>query len=480
MKKLSKEELKLRLDESTKKTGYVYTFTGQEKQKDKIKVFCPTHNFQQDQIREYCFQSRKINCCNEFSPMLESECNDVLKNYNTNSHIKVELEENFKGVTTKVKVYCSKHNYSRIITLESLRCKKTNIACNKCTHELMNRNHTFTGKQWAEKANKVHDNFYDYSKTEDSGLYRTITCPKHGDFQQNIHNHVYLGNGCPKCFVMPSISNGEHEINTFLNELGFKEGIDYSRNDRSVLDHYELDFYFKDKKLAIEFNGDYWHSSEKKSRKYHQEKKLIGMQKNINVIMIYEHLWKNKIEIVKNRLKSLLSCDTNIVYARKTDIKEVSSLEAKDFCEKYHIQGWTVSSINYGLFLGAKLVSLMTFGKSRFTKDTYELLRYVSDGTVVGGASKLFNHFKEDHKFSSIISYADLDWSVGNLYEVLKFENCGVTNPSYVWVKGNIIKSRYQTQIKDEDKIMKNEGFLKIYKCGSLKYIFKNTQTSLL
>jgi hypothetical protein len=474
MKHLQKIEFDKRIQYAKDKTNYVYEYTGLEKQTDKIKVTCLVHNHSQEQRREYAFQGRKLKCCNEFSPMLESECEEIIKKYNTQKNITVTLEETFHGSNTKVKVFCAKHNHTRIIKLESLRRKKTEVACNQCTHEQLNRGHTFNAEKWAERAKLVHADRYDYSKMENTGLYRTIVCKVHGEFQQNIHNHVYLGNGCPKCVIIPSISKAEDELKEFFDTLGFLENRDYFRTDRSIISPHELDFYFKDKKIGIEYNGDYWHSSEKKYRKYHQDKKMKGIEAGINILMIYEHLWNTKKDIIKNRLKSLLSVETNKCFARETTIENIPNNIAKDFCDKYHIQGWTVSSINYGLINKNKeLVALMTFGPSRFTDHDYELLRYVTRGVVVGGASKLFSHFKNQNTFNTILSYADLDWSVGNVYDILGFKSHGITAPGYVWVKGNIVLSRYKTQMENEDKTMKDQGFIKIYKCGSLKYVYE-------
>ena len=40
-------------------------------------------------------------------------------------------------------------------------------------------------------------------------------------------------------------------------------------------------------------------------------------------------------------------------------------------------------------------------------------------------------------------------------------------------VKTNESISRYATQMKDEDVIMKNEGYLKNYDCGNYEFIWK-------
>ena len=48
-----------------------------------------------------------------------------------------------------------------------------------------------------------------------------------------------------------------------------------------------------------------------------------------------------------------------------------------DFQIENHLQGYAKSSIDIGLFYEGQLVSLMTFGKTRFSKKyEYELIRF--------------------------------------------------------------------------------------------------------
>lgn len=57
-----------------------------------------------------------------------------------------------------------------------------------------------TTEEFAEKANKVHEGKYDYSKSEyvNTSTKVCIICPEHGEFWQVPNNHL-LGAGCPKC-----------------------------------------------------------------------------------------------------------------------------------------------------------------------------------------------------------------------------------------------------------------------------------------
>lgn len=57
-----------------------------------------------------------------------------------------------------------------------------------------------TNEEYIIKANKVHNNFYNYTKTEYTLSINKIiiTCPDHGDFFQEANSHL-SGIGCPKC-----------------------------------------------------------------------------------------------------------------------------------------------------------------------------------------------------------------------------------------------------------------------------------------
>lgn len=58
-----------------------------------------------------------------------------------------------------------------------------------------------TTEDFIKRAKKVHGDKYDYSKTKyvNKRTKVIITCPIHGDFEQNPHNHISQKQGCPIC-----------------------------------------------------------------------------------------------------------------------------------------------------------------------------------------------------------------------------------------------------------------------------------------
>src|SRR5690606_28109573 len=115
----------------------------------------------------------------------------------------------------------------------------------------------------------------------------TIICPIHGEFNQYPYVH-YRGCGCPKCANESFTSQGEQEILSFLSNRG-----DFVINsDRTILDNKELDIVIPGKKVAIEYNGLYWHSDKVVHKNYHLQKTLEAEAKGYQLIHIFEDEWE--------------------------------------------------------------------------------------------------------------------------------------------------------------------------------------------
>ena len=263
-------------------------------------------------------------------------------------------------------------------------------------------------------------------------------------------------------------------------------------NTRTVIPPKELDVFVSDKNIAFEFDGIYWHSDDvcKESINYHLNKTLACEEKGIQLIHVFENEWNTKQNIVKARIKNLLGVYDMTVYARKCEIREVSSKESRAFQEENHLQGAVNAKVSLGLFYKDELVSLMTFGKCRFDKKhEWEMLRFCSKlgYHVVGGAGKLLKHFERNWKPKSLVSYADRRWSQGKLYKALGFKLDHASSPNYwYWKNINQLESRIKYQkfklknildVFDESKTevenMKANGYHRIFDCGNLVFVKK-------
>lgn len=293
--------------------------------------------------------------------------------------------------------------------------------------------------------------------------------------------------------LMPMQSQYEDEIVEIIKSIN--NNIEIIRSDRHLLDGFEIDIYLPTKKIAIEFNDTYWHSSIHKDKDYHQNKTIKAFSKCIHLIHIFEYEWKDpdKKRLIIQYLKDLLDNNKQICYARNCTVKEIDNITERDFEENYHLQGYAPSKLALGLYSNNELISVMSFGTPRFDKNyDWELIRYcVKSGyAVTGGKEKLFKYFVSNNKNISILTYVDISKFTGMSYFNLGFtktENWK-TQPGYVWVNpdNNKVLSRYRTQKsklvdaglgkneETEDEIMTGMGYYKVYDSGNLKLKYIN------
>ena len=319
--------------------------------------------------------------------------------------------------------------------------------------------------------------------------WKCVKCGK--EFEQHLHGNTAVKIMMPRCWhCYPNMneqgqSYKEKEVLDFVKSIYDGEIIP---NAHGIIGRKELNIYLPEKHRAIEFDGFYWHSEQKgKGESYHLDKTNACAEKGIRLVHVFEDEWKEKKEIVEDRIRSILGIGQTRIFARKCVIAEIDSKTANEFLEQNHLQGGDNSSIRYGLYHGDELVAAMTFGKPRFSKShDWELIRFASKCgcNVVGGASKLLNHFRSSHS-GSIVSYADRRHSDGNLYEKLGFMQVGVSKPNYWYVRGGEKLSRYACQkhrLKDvlgdafdpnlsEFENMSLNGWTRVHDCGNMVFV---------
>lgn len=289
-------------------------------------------------------------------------------------------------------------------------------------------------------------------------------------------------------YKFTNISSFEKKLQDYVTELGFNT----ITSDRESIAPKELDIYVPEKKLAIEVNGLFWHSTNSTrniDKHYHLNKTKECSSKGIKLLHFFEDEVTDKLDICKSIISANLGISAQI-YARKCIIKEIESSQSNQFCKQYHLQSYTAASVHFGLFYESRLVSVMTFRRSRFSKsaEVWEIIRYCTENNlrVVGGASKLFSHFVEQYSPIEVHSYADIRISNGSVYEKLGFKYSHTTPPNYYYVIGKSRSNRLNWQKKflsnklklfdptlSEEANMNLNEFYRIYDCGNKLYIWK-------
>jgi len=282
----------------------------------------------------------------------------------------------------------------------------------------------------------------------------------------------------------PSV--GEKEVYSFIKDM-FQDAM---QGNRTLLgDGREIDIYVPSKNFAVEYDGLYYHSeySGNKDKHYHVSKTNMCESIGVQLIHIFDSEWNDPIKqkIIKSILKHKLGVSSNRIYARKCILADLTPSIATNFLNANHLSGFRGAKFHKGLYYNNELVSVMSIGEERYSKEKcYEITRFASvlDVSVVGGLSKLFKSFVLD---APVISYADRRYSttLNSSYSAI-FKNNIVTESSW-WGfhKSDFILNHRLSYTKDKvkqfnayddtlsvfDNMVLN-GYDRVWDCGNIKF----------
>lgn len=175
------------------------------------------------------------------------------------------------------------------------------------------------------------------------------------------------------------------------------------------------------------------------------------------VVVITEDRWRRQGEMMRARLLAHLGVFIPM-YARNCEVRKIDKETAAAFLSVNHSYGDAACRYRYGLYLKrytgksleisrlarndsgvepGSLVAVATFSNARKwqkgdkTIRSYEWTRYASlpGVRISGGMGKMLQAFIQDQQPDDIMSYADLEWSEGAVYEQLGFALEGRKEP---------------------------------------------------
>ena len=404
----------------------------------------------------------------------------------------------YVNAKTKVCIICPKHGEFWQIPHNHLNGQ----GCPWCSGRNMDN------ELFIEKAREVHGDKYDYSKVEyvNSQAKVCIICPEHGEFWQVPTKHLY-GRGCPKCGKKVISSKNRTKINKLKEKAEQVYNHDYdlknsceiydficSMVSKEVIDKHGNRIYIPSLGVAFEYNGLRWHSEEfGKDRYYHLNKTIECKDKGIALYQIFEDEYLEHKDIVFNKIKHILgkSEDLPKVYARNCEVSEVDKEIAKEFLEKFHIQGYGKSTLFLSCKYGGQIVGIMGFRKVNDNGE-WELTRFATDYNYIcsGVGGKLFKHFVKEYNPIKVKSFADRRWSLReeNLYTKIGFRLEDILKPDYRYVnlqyskerihkfnfRKNTLNLKYNLPLTmTESEMTKELGYSKIWDCGLCRYVWE-------
>ncbi|MCF0177869.1 MAG: hypothetical protein HUJ90_04515, partial [Bacteroidales bacterium] len=155
---------------------------------------------------------------------------------------------------------------------------------------------------------------------------------------------------------------------------------------------------------------------------------------------LYEDRWNACRELMSGRILAHLGQFRRIA-ARNCTVKRIDAITANNFLERYHIYGKAKCRYKYGLFHKDELVAVSCFSSPRtVTREeggadvllrSYEWVRQAGlpDCRINGGMGKMLSAFIREVQPDEVMSYADLEWSDGEVYRKLGFVESGGKEP---------------------------------------------------
>lgn len=285
---------------------------------------------------------------------------------------------------------------------------------------------------------------------------------------------------CKTCY--PIASRPQLEVADFVKSLGFS---DVHVSTRQIIPPLELDVWVPEKNVAIEYHGLYWHSGGKSDvfdKGRHRQKLDACRAADIRLLQFFSDEWTNRGNVCRSIIANALGASAIKLNARDCDVVELSSAQSRAFVDANHVSGGTRAKHHIGLVHPIHGLVGVASTRTPIQKkhgNLCELARmcFLSGTSVRGGASKLLVRVCElaqSDGFEGVLSYADLRFGDGGVYEKCGFTLLGDSGLSYGYTDGHRRFDRFKFRAqkpKTEKQVADENGVRPVWGCGHRIYV---------
>lgn len=224
------------IEKSITKHGDKYDYSKVDVSGQKVIIICKIHGeFEQlknNHIRGMgCRKCGKIQMGNNNTKTTEQFISEAQKVHGNKYDYSKSI---YVNGNKKIIIICLLHN-EFLMAPKSHILKK--IGCTKCKVKISYIN--MNKQDFIEKANKIHNNKYDYSKINiiNAKTKTIFLCRYHGDFEQTPYQHLN-GQGCPKCGILKFAKTKTKSVQDYINECKLIHGDEYDYS-KTVYNRYD-------------------------------------------------------------------------------------------------------------------------------------------------------------------------------------------------------------------------------------------------
>ena len=256
------------------------------------------------------------------------------------------------------------------ITLPEIIKKSKETTLNNYGVDCIFKLKDFSKESWDKKYIKLNKYYQDligdnYIKYDTEKKLMIIKCKENHIYEISstlYFSRVKNNRTCTICNpVNNKITNGHYDLINFFKE----NKIEIEINTFDIIKPYEIDIYLPHYKIAIEFNGIFWHSSLYKNNNYHKMKYELCKEKGIKLIQIWEDYWNQKQNIIKSIILNKIN---NKLFINNYVINIIDDNTCLKFLLDYNIYGYYKCEYNYGIIYNNQLVSIICINNNKIER----------------------------------------------------------------------------------------------------------------
>ena len=181
-----------------------------------------------------------------------------------------ELLSKYIDTKTKIKIKCNKGHEYKVRPNHFKNGRRCPVCVGTCPIQAK--------EQFIELLNK--EGYELLSEYKDTQIKVELRCPENHIW--NVKPSIFKSNyaRCPHCFG----STGQRKLQKMLKKH-IQDNVIY--NDREVLGGLELDIYYPELSIAIEYQGNYWHNRPE-TKERDERKKRLCKEKCIKLIEVWD------------------------------------------------------------------------------------------------------------------------------------------------------------------------------------------------
>ena len=227
---------------------------------------------------------------------------------------------------------------------------------------------------------------------------------------------------CPNCY--PPISGFSYLEEQVLDFVKLIYNGEIIENDRKILNGKQLDIVLPELKLAIQFNGVYWHSL--KDKNYHLMKTELCESKGYRLIHIWQNQWIKKQDVVKKMIKLSLGIYDKVINAYDCELKYIEDID--NFLEENYLGNKFDCDKSYGLYHKDELISIIMINKANVMKIVSNM-SYDIENIITRIREVFLSDFNDnvkievDRRYENKENYKDLELREEREPQIIKINN---------------------------------------------------------